>query len=69
MIGYDMISEYDWDKIEEYESGVTNRLDDTISEIEEYVELCEEEGIELILFINPYCAEEFEKDLQQLWIS
>ena len=64
MIGYDMVSEYDWDKISEYESGITNRLDETISEIEKYVELCEKEGIELILFINPYCAEEFKKDIQ-----
>ena len=33
MIGYDMQSAYDWSKIDEYDSGVTNRLDETIEEI------------------------------------
>ena len=64
MIGYDMQSAYDWSKIDEYNSGVTNRLDETIEEIGEYINLCKDKGIELIIFINPYCAEEFRKDLE-----
>jgi hypothetical protein len=61
---------YDWDKaVPTWELGYTNRIEESLAEIQEIIDLCEAHDIRLIIFSNPVHIITYQKSVENGYLD